>query len=417
VTSHSPSLQRFVSFVRQTGGSQKREIDSSDNRVRIMTVHGAKGLEAPIVFLADAGKKPPSTARLSQKILLTRNHVPVCIKVSPVTELMREEKKFLNQSEIREYRRLLYVAVTRAKDWLFVGGYLPKRQGSAKEKTEEEITSKKESSKTWYDYIVDGMIMLDGYDVIADTLGTSQKTYLYTDKNIGSRDIVYQASSIPQSFQKNILASIENTPSWLSQPIVQIKTEQSLILSPSKALKDETIGIYDEQARQKGIMTHKLLEIIPFLKDDQRDQAIDNILKNFSVSVTIKESVIRQLLNLIKHPDYQIIFSEGGLSEVPVIGTLPELDNQTISGQIDRMVVLEKEVMIVDYKSDKNLDSNFIPKKYIVQMALYQAALQRIYTDKLVRCFILNTSSAEIIELSQDSMRASLQTHTKKAVA
>src|SRR5205823_7561004 len=126
------SLQGFMAWLRAADTEVKRDMEISRDEVRVMTVHGAKGLEAPVVFLVDTTSSPSDTQRLKLIHLPTGNaapHPPAVVvwagkKADDSAAVAAARTAMLEETE-DEYRRLLYVAMTRAADRLIVGGCMP----------------------------------------------------------------------------------------------------------------------------------------------------------------------------------------------------------------------------------------------------------------------------------------------------
>ncbi len=128
------TLYNFIKYFITGNSEIKRDLDASTG-VRIVTVHGSKGLEAPVVFLIDTVNMPktdeilpiPSFEFIKQKHVNTNDYPPVWIwtKYSNNTEIKQVATDTSKQQHIEEYYRLLYVAMTRARDELYIYGYTP----------------------------------------------------------------------------------------------------------------------------------------------------------------------------------------------------------------------------------------------------------------------------------------------------
>ena len=398
---HSPSLQQFVYHIRMAGGNQKREIDTSNNAVQIMTVHGSKGLESPIVFLPDCCDPPKSNSDLHKRFIMTTDMIPMIIKEGGIVDVVNEQKDFLKKRDHDEYRRLLYVALTRAKDWLFISGKLRKSNSNSKEK------NYKINETSWYSYILKGLLSLEEAEKI-DTEDSQFATYIYRDKN-NTANHYKSSNEKPKDPLKNVLT----LPDWVLKMPLNENIHQKII-NPSMAIQKNNTYRNDD-SRQKGIIIHKLLELLIDVHHTQRQNIADNFLNRYDIPYYVKKDYIEQVLNVFLQPEFSLLLSPNGLSEVPIIGTLLDFDNLSISGQIDRMVILPTEILIADYKTDKNLTKNNpLPDSYLLQMALYKVALQNIYPLKTIKCFIIAIDTLELIEINAQSIEYIIGVYQEK---
>lgn len=381
VTTNSPSLQGFVQSVRLSGGSEKRDSDTSDNTVQIMTVHGAKGLEAPIVFLPDCCDLPRTNADLYKRFIVTSDNIPMIIKEGGQHQIALDQKEFLKKRDEDENRRLLYVALTRAKDWLFMSGKLRK----------SKTKNYKIPEKSWYHYIVQGLRAFEDTQIL-ETENSEFPKYIYQDTNQNA--CIYQPK--PEITHIPVPRPL---PAW-ALTAIEHQADDEEFIAPSQA-SDTEYDISDATARTRGIIIHKLLELLVNIKPEQRRQATDNFLRNYNLPLETQRLYTTEVFNLINHPEFSILLSPSGLSEVPIIGYLKDFNNLAISGQIDRMVITATDVLIADYKTDRNLSQDTpLSKQYVLQMALYKQALRYIYPNKIIKCYIIATAKPQIIQIN-----------------
>jgi ATP-dependent helicase/nuclease subunit A len=401
-TKNGSSLQKFVHHIRHSGSNQKREIDNNNNKIQIMTIHGSKGLEAPIVFLPNCCDMPRVNADLHKRFIVTSDYIPMIIKEGGNHPIALEQKAFLRKKEEDENRRLLYVALTRAKDWLFISGKLSKSKSN--NKTEIKIPE-----NSWYDYSIKGILGLDNVQKIDHSDGTI--TYIYQDAITENNQVVFKQKT---DVNHNDTETIP-LPDWiLTNPFNRQLNQEKMFVTPSTALKETTQDL-NPLAKQKGVIIHRLLELLVHIKPDKRQQAADNFLKNYNLPTQHHLEYIKEVFKIIDNPQYALLLSADGLSEVPIIGHLKNMDNMIVSGQIDRMVITPTDILIADYKTDRHLtDISHLPPQYILQMALYKEALQEIYPNKPIKCFILATTKPEMILLSTDLLNNSLNDYRYK---
>jgi len=351
----APSLQGFLSWMSRQDIIIKRDMDQKNmDAVRIMTVHGSKGLQGNIVFLPDTrGQKKAFSMR--ENLIWTENNLPIWIPnkdylLAKIDDILDD----INQKDEQERRRLLYVSLTRASDRLYIMGYNNRSKAQA---------------NNWYDLILNSL-GLDGLNEI--------KTFKSEQKSI-----------VKSKAQNQIPYDFEVLPDWaktLPQP-----DKRTPILSPSKMVvfeKDEENSVGLTHALQKGILIHRLLQYLPQTKPENR--------KELLIKLTPKEmQVPYQLLDLIDNPQIKDLFGPNSLAEVPVIGWI---DNQKIAGQIDRLVIRDKDILIIDYKTNK-IVPDIIPENYKAQLNAYRDLIKKIFPDKMVKSYLLWTENLTLTEV------------------
>lgn len=354
-----PSLETFLHWITSEKIEIKRDLEQENlNAVRIMTVHGSKGLQGNIVFLPDTRfisiKKPD--------LLFTKEHLPLWFaKAEYRTPTTQDLFDMLEAAKMDEYRRLLYVAVTRACDRLYIAAYENKTKPRA---------------GNWYDLICNSLPFKPDEDGIirlksAQTIAPEKKS---------------------ASFLKNQEISI---PDWFYQP-APTESFPSKPLTPSKMDEEEPISdspLSDNQALalRRGSFLHYLLQYLPEIAPNLRREVAERIKP---ADIEIPE----QLYQLLENPQFSALFSQNSLAEVPIIG---RIDNQIISGQIDRMVVKENEILIIDYKTNQSvpLNADAVPRVYKTQMRAYKQLIKNIFPDKVVKTYLLWLQNITLMEI------------------
>jgi ATP-dependent helicase/nuclease subunit A len=396
------SLQGFMAWLRAADTEVKRDMEISRDEVRVMTVHGAKGLEAPVVFLVDTTTSPSDVQRLKLIHLPGAGpHLPEVVvwagrKADDPVDVAAARVAMLGETE-DEYRRLLYVAMTRAADRLIVGGCLPGNMNTVRK-------------FSWYDLIVKGLensgLELQEIDTPAGTV----KRY----SRLEDVAVAEGAAPVPETIAPPEL------PTWLRTP-APTELPADPLLRPSDAAEDElprTRTAESAQARtralKRGTLVHRLLQSLPDLAADRRrDAAIRYLARNAEDwtegdRLTLAEKV----LGLIDDSRFASVFAAGSRAEVSIVGRL-ELPGQPpalVSGQIDRLVVTPSEVLIVDFKTNHAPPGNAAgaPAAYLRQLALYRAMLSRLYPRRPVRAALLWTETPELMEISPPALDAQL---------
>lgn len=382
------SLQHFLSEVEGDDSELKRDLGEPDGAIRVMTVHGAKGLQAPFVILPDT----TAATRLSDSpLFVTDDKVPV-YSSSKATDnsTIAELRNRRDASAERESRRLLYVALTRAQDRLLICGA-------------EDGRSKKTgfSKSSWYRWCQMAMCDLTGQD----------------EPGEGERlnDVV---SIGPTPVQTDRAAShFENTskaPEWALRPAPLEPAAEPAIspsrLDPSAITAMSPFGENRRAKLRRGRLIHDLLKRLPVLQPQARRAAATKLLnRETDLSEIARAEIIDVSLQTLEHPEFYEIFSIRGRSEVAVTGRLG--NGQLINGRVDRLLVSDDEIMIIDYKTDQPAPVNeaFVSSAYISQMAAYQTILSAIYPNHRVKCALLYTDGPHLVTLSDANLSESLK--------
>lgn len=346
----TPSLQNFIDWISQETIELKRDLDQS-NQVRIMTVHGSKGLQAPIVLLPDTTQPPidvPPFAFFDQTLLW----VPPQILETPLTKTLRQHLKLKQQEE---YHRLLYVALTRAEDALYICGWESLHQNS------------------WYDLVKTGLQKVGAEFDFGDEKGW----------HLSSIQQKKKGSCTPSSLLSFPL------PQWLKTPPASEKSPPLFI--PSKMGEEESFlhSEFGEFGIQRGTLIHKLLEVLPTLEPSFREKAARRFLEKETIPEKQSQEIVKTVLTVLKA--YADFFGPSSLSEVPFQG---QIGGHDVSGQIDRLVMMEDQLLVIDYKTHSHVPSRLedIPSSILKQMALYKEVLSQIFPHHILSCGILWTT-------------------------
>ena len=409
------SLQGFMAWLRTADLEVKRDMEISRDEVRVMTVHGAKGLEASVVFLADTATSPSDTQRL--KLI----HLPRGDTAQPAPDVVVWAGKkaddpqsvaaarvaMLSETE-DEYRRLLYVAMTRAADRLIVGGCMPGNMNTVRK-------------FSWYDLIVKG---LDHSGLPLQEIETSEgavKRYSRLEDVTAAADA---AVTTP------IAAPSTALPSWL-RASAPPETPADHLLRPSDPAEGEGHRIRTGEsastrarALQRGALVHRLLQSLPDIATERRrDAALGYLARNAGHwTAGDRVALAAEVLAVIEDPRFAAVFAAGSRAEVAIVGRLdrPGRPPALVSGQIDRLVVTPTDILIVDYKTNHappQLPTE-APSAYVRQLALYRAVLQKLYPLLPVRAALLWTETPDLMEISAPALdieRASLSSRREQA--
>ncbi len=371
---HAPTLHDFLHWFTADDIEIKRTQDAAQNVVRIMTVHGAKGLQAPIVILPDTVSTPESGSKTADKRFLwpdkTGQALPLfCPRSADECTQYTTAMDTVKSREMAEYSRLLYVAMTRAEDRLYVTG---------------AQKSKAPSESCWYETIKRAVAGMNDVESINNG-GLRLYTPPTREGDRSHKDTHLDAKNIAP------------LPDWAYIPHTKnsIKTQLKSFINPY----DE--GLEDRSNRARGTLIHKLLEIIPALTPQERTPAITAYLTRRAADLTSTEhgDIAAHVLRILDNPAYVQFFTPNSRAEVPI--TYINDNGVHTQGTIDRLVVENDAVWILDYKTErtppKNVDN--IPHHYRDQVMRYKAAIMQVYPNHAVKAAILWTQTLTLMEI------------------
>ena len=385
---HVASLEGFLGWISATETQIKRDMDTGNDKVRVMTVHGSKGLEANIVILPDTCSAP--SGQMSDKILWGEDKtIPVWPGIREnETEDCNQLREKVKEANLEEYRRLLYVAMTRARDRLYITGW------ERKNPPKDAAHGRDEGS--WYELVRPALDGMDGVEVQDETLRFS--TPQRENPETGDAETI-QILPLP----------LHEQPEWLSTPPMA-EPEPSQPLSPSKpagvepAVSSPFEG--DDTSRyRRGSLIHRLLQTLPDLPASDRANAANRWLGTVVADLgeSERDEIATETLNIVQHADFADIFGPNSLAEVAIAGTIETPEGpRTIAGQVDRLCIGEDTITIVDYKTNRPPPSHEkdVPEIYFHQMALYKAALAQIYPQHHIRGMLVWTHAPSLMVLS-----------------
>jgi ATP-dependent helicase/nuclease subunit A len=394
------SLQGFMAWLRAADTEVKRDMEISRDEVRVMTVHGAKGLEASVVFLVDTTSSPTDLQRLKLIHLPHGNGGEVVVwagrKADDPAAVADARAAMLAEIE-HEYRRLLYVAMTRAADRLIVAGIQPGNRNNLRD-------------LCWYDLARKGLVNSGLQEETIDIGDGPVRRYSRIgDIDAGAGAAAASAASRPAEL-----------PPWLRMP-ARAESSAGLLLRPSDPGDDDGRGIRSGEelalralALRRGTLVHRLLQSLPDLASERRRDAAQSYLARNAGgwSDGDRERLAEKVLALIADPRFAAVFAAASRAEVSIVGRLEQPGRQPalVSGQIDRLVVTASEVLIVDFKTNHAPPAAAAeaPAAYIRQLALYRAVLKKLYPQLPVRAALLWTETPELMEISAPVLDAAL---------
>jgi ATP-dependent helicase/nuclease subunit A len=398
-----PTLQGFVAWLRNTSAEIKRDMEMVRDEVRVMTVHGAKGLEAPVVILTDT-TSPPTGPTLFQPRLFSlarRDAVPgapdplvwVPNKDShtAITDAARQREQAAAENE---YRRLLYVAMTRAADRLIICG---------------DVGTRAMPPRCWYELVEQGLAASDAL-IERDADYGDGTVWRFRER----ADSVVTGAASPQAEPAPAVS-----PAWLHAEAPREPHRRTLRASAG----DDTTtkpphgnAVARRMALLRGGLAHRLLQSLPEIASERWLSAANLYLQKAGGELPEQERarLLTQVLELMQDPRFAALFSAGSRSEVPLIGRIVTTTGGTrlVSGQVDRLIVTPQEVWIADYKTNRPPPRAVedVPPSYVRQLALYRVLLARMYPEHTVRCALIWTEVPDLMELPVEKMERQLKT-------
>ncbi|CAA9490339.1 MAG: FIG061771: ATP-dependent nuclease subunit A [uncultured Sphingomonas sp.] len=374
------SLDRFLSWFSRGEVDVQRDPAQPGNEVRVMTVHGAKGLEAPVVILADATADPARLGRTP----LTLDYEIEGVGRSPLLRPKKEERSSpfaeliaaQEQRDLEEHWRLLYVAMTRAADRLIVSG----------------VASKKERpANCWHRIVEQGLAAL-GVDAEKDHEGRIALTY-GSKRQVAARAGKGKAEIGPIGI-----------PDWVRKPAPK-ESRPPRPLAPSTGAADTDTSSPPSDAMRaaarRGTIIHQLLERLVAVESGDRPQAAATWLEQ-SAGVTDaheREDLVALVCGILSDARFSAVFGPGSLGEAPLAATLE--DGRVIAGTVDRLLVEQDRVVVIDFKTGRVPASEAeIPPSHRQQMQAYADALRVIFRGRHVTAALLYTSGPSLFPLA-----------------
>ncbi len=380
-----PSLMGFVGWLDSGEVVVKRDLAQVKDQIRVMTVHGAKGLEAPVVILPDTGQRQATARRAA---LVQPHGAPVLWSAGSAQDappLISNELDRLAAAAAAEHDRLLYVAMTRAESWLIVAA--AGRIGTTPD-------------ASWY-----GQVQAALQDLGAQSfpLGDGAGLRLQTGDWSNVDPVAAPA------------AGAADLPSWTAKPAPHPIRDQA-VRSPSdlggaKALPGEAGPVEEAAALRHGRLVHLLLEHLPGLPQPAWAAATPGIcaLESPSLPSADQTAALDEATAVLTTPDLAWVFAQDALAEVEVAGESAVLGGP-VMGVIDRLIVTPERVLVVDFKTNRTVPARpeDVPEGLLRQMGAYSELLAAIYPDRPVETAILWSNAPGLMFLPHDLVSQAL---------
>ena len=374
-----PGLQRFLDWIERSESEIKREQADAGDAVRVLTVHGAKGLEAPIVILADATKDPTAGRngrfewRLSDDVRL-----PALPPRGAERSGVLADAVAANQArEAAEHRRLLYVALTRARERLLVVG-----KASARGPV---------PAQSWHAAVDAGLATL-GAEWRDDPIWGTVRRFADATPWVG-RGSERRSAAPPED---------QPVPDWLARP-APAEARPPRPLAPSRLGADNAVerppGPAQTEAIERGLLLHALFERLPPVAPERRAAVGRRWLSaRRGVDAGTADRLTAAALAVIDRPDWQRLWGPDALAEAPLTAVV---NGEVVAGTVDRLVVTDSGVEVVDFKTGGRVPASAdeVPAAYLRQMSAYREALRTLFPDRPVRAALLYTAEPRWIDL------------------
>jgi ATP-dependent helicase/nuclease subunit A len=393
----APSLAGFLNDMNGIEYSIKRDMETGADAVRVMTVHAAKGLEAKIVFLPDSCGVP--SARHDPKIFKLGTTVPgdETIAWSPRKELdckpVTAAREAARDEAEEEYRRLLYVALTRAEERLYLAGFHGPREPDP---------------GSWAKMIEAALAHQAEIEIVPAFWGG--------EDNI--RRLISKRSGVPGAamIEDQIAAPPVALPDWLSRA-ARFEASAKPPVRPSRALLEHGRpgGVEPAQARRaasrRGRLIHLLLQYLPDVAAQHRRGAALALLSARAADLddVARQNLAEQALKVIGLPELGCLFGPGSKAEVVIAGKIVSGQRTIeVAGQVDRIGEDGKDVWVADYKTGPPCALDGTPATYLAQLAFYRAVLAPLWPNKNLRMLLIWTEGPAVVPFPGETLDAAL---------
>lgn len=389
-----PSLQGFLAWLERAGIEVKREQEHGSDAVRVMTVHAAKGLEAPIVILPDTTGLP----KLDEAVVWAEDTVPDNPPVplwAPRKELrervIEERRAALARRQDAEHRRLLYVALTRAEDRLIVCGWAEKDDTAAK-------------PGCWYRLVEAGFARLAAegrahrFAFDAAAFGVAEGSAWSGEGWLMESGTPVARAAAPEPAEPRPMP----LPPWAKTP-APAEGPALRPIRPSREDGEEQpaappVQPHDRAGRRfrRGSLIHALLQHLPEIPDHDRERAARRFLRGLPAEEA--DEITRETLAVLRHPDFAPLFALGSLAEVPVVGRLGE---RLVNGVVDRLAVTPDRVLVADFKTSRPPPERVadVTPLYLRQMAAYRSVLASLFPGREIDCALVWTFGPKLMPI------------------
>ncbi len=363
-----PSLTGFIEWMQTDDLEIKRQIDSASDQIRVMTVHGSKGLEAPIVILPETQDRQD---RIKDDVITLEGTALWKPRAEAQPSVVTTRLQAMKDAQAEERLRLLYVAMTRAEKWLIVAAA-------------GKVT---EGTNAWYGIISEAMDHVNAVEIDQD--GTKRFAE-------GDWDGLPEKEIVAKPRETSVLESVFGhvVPTEANADTVDTPTKLEGAKALPGAAGDET-----DAAMAYGTLIHTLLENLPLMPPAKRQAGAEHLTS--AAEEGVAKRAVSEALRVLDTPALAALFDPGSLTEVAITG---DVGNRRLHGVIDRLVIGDDRVLLVDYKTNREVPKRpeDCPEGILRQMGAYATMLAQIYPDHRIETAVLWTRNATLMTLPHD---------------
>ena len=384
-------LESFVADMAATAVEVKREQEDGKGEVRVMTVHGAKGLEAPVVILPDTSTKAASQG--GPLMQTAEGGFLWCSRKADDGQSSADARQARSDAGDAESLRLLYVALTRARDRLIVCGVEPRR------------ASMKEGS--WWDWIA---------KALEDPEIAPEVRTLSSDDEPRAR---YGADPVIAEAAPEARSAVAATPDWLlakapPEPAALAYASPSQMADGQKGPSPSPLASTGGLGRfRRGDLIHRLLQLLPDLPPGERRAAAASLMaREHDLTPEQRAEMASAALGVLEDERFGAVFGPGSRAEAAIAGGAPDLPaGLKVSGRLDRLVIEKDRVLVADFKTNRPSPSRIeeADRGYITQMAVYAAVLRAAFPGRKVEAALVWTDGPKLMPVPENLMTAALQ--------
>lgn len=369
----------------------KREMEGARREVRVMTAHGSKGLEAPIVFLPETTVKRGAGG---SPLLVTEDGALLwCGSSKGDCEASAKARRLREDKEGQEALRLLYVALTRARDRLILCGRIDAR-------------TKDDKVGGWYAAVRAAF----GHADIAPhvrTIGEDETAFLRYGPDPTPAPRAEEDIRVPAAAPAWMTHTAPPEPAAARYAAPSRIEDNARVPAPSPLARVAGLGRY-----RRGELVHKLLQILPDLAPDQRPAAARRLLAaERDLTDEQREEMAAAAFGVLDDARFAAVFGPGSRAEVALAGTSAHLPKGlAVSGRVDRLVVDDTRVLVVDYKTNRPSPDRIedADPAYLAQMAVYAAVLREVFPGRAIEAALVWTDGPKLMPVPEKVMAEAL---------
>lgn len=379
----TPTLQRFLDWFDRGDVEIVRDSAQPQAAVRVMTAHGAKGLQAPLVILADACADPAGGNKMFDFVKWApegHDGAPFPVFRPGKTERGGPVDAAVSQAdarELEEHWRLFYVAATRAEERLVIAGALgPKCKGEP-------------PALSWY------AAARAAFDTLGVEVCEGEAVF------VGHRP---QPAVTRKVLAAAVVADEVVLPGWVKRSAPK-EARPSRPLAPSSLgedlVSDPPPGPALRAAAERGRLIHALLERLPAVAAEARARAAERWLAGAGgvADASEREELAGAALRVLDDTRFAELFGADALAEAPIAAVVA--GGHVVSGTADRLLVTDDRVLVVDFKTGRRAPGSLdeVPPYHVKQMAAYVAALEVVFPGRRIEAGLLYTAGPVLFAL------------------